>query len=111
MHPDYIEQHNNKTPEPSYTLQHNFFSDMTMEEYHAYNFLGEFSPGILSMTPENKNNLRGSLPVTSTSRKMQEVISESLEDSVNWVDRGAVAPVKNQGMCGACKYFCRLLTF
>ena len=77
---------------------------MTVKEYHAYNFLGEFSPGILSMTQENRNKLRGSRPVTSTSRRMQEVSVESLEDSVNWVDRGAVTPVKNQGMCGACKY-------
>jgi C1A family cysteine protease len=78
---------------------------MTLEEYHQYNFLGEFSPGIRYMTNESKINLRGSVVEASvtTSRVMPEV--NDVEDSINWVDRGAVTPVKNQGMCGACKFF------
>ena len=119
---EYIERHNYKEPKASYTLGHNFFSDMTVQEYHQYNFLGEFSPGIrYSMTHDSKNHLRGGLFVvkhsaiaattttatstsTTTSRVMSEVMD--VEDSMNWVDRGGVTPIKNQGMCGACKCVC-----
>ena len=93
----YIESHNNQYPKPSYTLGHNQFSDMTVEEYRQYNRLGVHSPGIMEMPKDQKG-----VPKTTISeaRKLSE-----LPDTVDWVAAGGVVPVKNQLMCGSCWAF------
>ncbi|KAG7343098.1 cysteine protease [Nitzschia inconspicua] len=94
----FIEAHNAQGL--SYTLGHNQFSDMTLDEFHQYNKLGKYSPGIMTprMSKFESATSKGAL------RKSRRALQD-LPESVDWVEKGAVVPVKNQGMCGSCWAF------
>jgi Cathepsin propeptide inhibitor domain (I29) len=89
----YIQSHN--AQKLSYTLGHNQFSDMTLDEFHRYNHLGKYSPGILS--PRKKTSLPNGETNAVSATKLRKRFLRDFPESVDWVEKGAVVPVKNQG--------------
>uniref|UniRef100_A0A5B7A833 Actinidain n=1 Tax=Davidia involucrata TaxID=16924 RepID=A0A5B7A833_DAVIN len=87
----FIDEHNSENR--AYKVGLNRFADLTNEEYRSL---------YLGMRTDAKRRF---LKYKSVSQRYAFRAGDKLPESVDWRERGAVAPIKDQGNCGSCWAF------
>jgi len=89
---DKIIQEHNQSGLHTYWLGHNLFSDLTQAEKDKY-------------LVSNMNQL---LQQQVSTQKFEPLDTNAVPEAINWVSKdggNCMAPIKNQGTCGACWTF------
>lgn len=81
----FILDENDATKKKTYTLGLNEFADMDFDEFHDKHLRAYISLGILR----------------NVSRYISKINDATLSKAVDWVDKGVVTPVKDEGVCGS----------
>ncbi|MQL86602.1 hypothetical protein Taro_019134, partial [Colocasia esculenta] len=92
----FIKEHNHPQRNHSYTVDLNYFADLTAREFKSI---------YLNTRPDINSHL---IPPPSDEYMVLE--GEKLPRSVDWRVRRAVSPVKHQGHCGSCWAFSTVAT-